>query len=65
MKRTLMFLVAVLAVQSSSGQVSASLYDNDGHWFWEGEGVAPDVEVWDDPNILIQDRTADDLKSIY
>jgi tricorn protease len=34
-------------------------------WFWEGEGVAPDVEVWDDPNILIQDRTADDLKSIY
>ena len=34
----------------------ARLYDNDGHWFWEGEGVAPDVEVWDDPNILMQDR---------
>ena len=34
----------------------ARLYDNDGHWFWEGEGVAPDIEVWDDPNILIQDR---------
>ncbi|RLD50773.1 MAG: Tricorn protease like protein, partial [Bacteroidetes bacterium] len=34
----------------------ARLYDNDGHWFWEGEGVAPDVEVWDDPNILIQGR---------
>lgn len=34
----------------------ARLYDNDGHWFWEGEGVAPDIEVWDDPNILIQGR---------
>lgn len=28
------------------------LYDNDGHWFWEGEGVAPDFAVWDDPNLL-------------
>jgi tricorn protease len=34
----------------------ARLYDNDGHWFWEGEGVAPDIEVWDDPNILLQGR---------
>jgi tricorn protease len=34
----------------------ARLYDNDGHWFWEGEGVSPDIEVWDDPNILMQDR---------
>ncbi|MEM1327206.1 MAG: PDZ domain-containing protein [Bacteroidota bacterium] len=34
----------------------ARLYDNDGHWFWEGEGVAPDIEVWDDPNILMQGR---------
>ena len=34
----------------------ARLYDNDGHWFWEGEGVAPDIEVWDDPNIMIQGR---------
>ncbi len=34
----------------------ARLYDNDGHWFWEGEGVTPDIEVWDDPNILMQDR---------
>jgi tricorn protease len=34
----------------------ARLYDNDGHWFWEGEGVAPDFEVWDDPNILVQSR---------
>jgi tricorn protease len=30
------------------------LYDNDGHWFWEGEGVAPDFEVWDDPNLLVK-----------
>jgi len=22
----------------------------------EGEGVAPDIEVWDDPNILVQGR---------
>lgn len=34
----------------------ARLYDNDGHWFWEGEGVKPDIEVWDDPNILSQGR---------
>ncbi len=34
----------------------ARLYDNDGHWFWEGEGVSPDIEVWDDPNILMQGR---------
>lgn len=32
------------------------LFDNDGHWFWEGEGVAPDIPVWDDPNILMQGR---------
>jgi tricorn protease len=32
------------------------LYDNDGHWFWEGEGVSPDIEVWDDPNLLIKGR---------
>ncbi|MFN1834315.1 PDZ domain-containing protein [Balneola sp. MJW-20] len=34
----------------------ARLYDNDGHWFWEGEGVRPDIKVWDDPNQLIQGR---------
>lgn len=34
----------------------ARLYDNDGHWFWEGEGVRPDFPVWDDPNILITGR---------
>jgi len=32
------------------------LYDNDGHWFWEGEGVKPDFPVWDDPNLLVQGR---------
>lgn len=34
----------------------ARLYDNDGHWFWEGEGVSPDIEVWDDPNLLVEGR---------
>ena len=34
----------------------ARLYDNDGHWFWEGEGVTPDFKVWDDPNILVQGK---------
>jgi len=32
------------------------LFDNDGHWFWEGQGVAPDFEVWDDPNLQVQGR---------
>ena len=34
----------------------ARLYDNDGHWFWEGEGVSPDYEVMDDPNLLVKGR---------
>ncbi|MEL6852089.1 MAG: PDZ domain-containing protein, partial [Bacteroidota bacterium] len=34
----------------------ARLYDNDGHWFWEGEGVSPDIEVWDDPAMLVKGR---------
>jgi tricorn protease len=34
----------------------ARLYDNAGHWFWEGEGVRPDIPVWDDPNLLMQGR---------
>jgi len=34
----------------------ARLYDNDGHWFWEGQGVSPDFEVWDDPNLLVRGR---------
>lgn len=31
----------------------ARLYGNDGEWFKEGEGVYPDIEVWDDPNMLM------------
>lgn len=27
----------------------ARLYGPDGKWFWEGEGVPPTIEVWDDP----------------
>ncbi len=34
----------------------ARLYDNDGHWFWEGQGVRPDIPVWDDPNMLMKGR---------
>ncbi|MFW5773478.1 MAG: S41 family peptidase [Tangfeifania sp.] len=34
----------------------ARLYDNAGHWFWEGEGVSPDFKVWDDPNMLMKGR---------
>ncbi len=34
----------------------ARLYDNAGHWFWEGEGVAPDIKIWDDPNMLMKGR---------
>lgn len=34
----------------------ARLYDNAGHWFWEGEGVSPDIVVPDDPNVLMKGR---------
>ncbi|MBK8281875.1 MAG: PD40 domain-containing protein [Saprospiraceae bacterium] len=34
----------------------ARLYDNAGHWFWEGEGVSPDIKVTDDPNLLVKGR---------
>lgn len=34
----------------------ARLYDNDGHWFWEGEGVSPDIEVWNDPNSMMDGK---------
>ena len=34
----------------------ARLYDNAGHWFWEGEGVSPDIRVHDDHNLLMQGR---------
>ncbi len=31
----------------------ARLYYNSGKWFQEGEGVRPDIKVWDDPNKLM------------
>ncbi len=34
----------------------ARLYYNDGNWFDEGVGVKPDFPVWDDPNLLMQER---------
>jgi tricorn protease len=32
----------------------ARLYGPDGKWFWEGEGVPPTIEVWDDPAQLVK-----------
>ncbi len=34
----------------------ARLYYNNGKWFQEGEGVRPDIKVWDDPNFLMKGR---------
>lgn len=34
----------------------ARLYHNNGKWFDEGVGTKPDIEVWDDPNLLVQGR---------
>ncbi len=34
----------------------ARLYYNSGKWFQEGEGVRPDIYVWDDPNMLMKGR---------
>jgi tricorn protease len=34
----------------------ARLYYNSGKWFDEGVGVRPDYPVWDDPNLLMQNR---------
>ncbi len=34
----------------------ARLYYNSGKWFQEGEGVRPDIKVWDDPNLLMKGR---------
>jgi tricorn protease len=28
------------------------LYQNNSEWFWEGYGVSPDIEIWDDPEKL-------------
>jgi tricorn protease len=34
----------------------ARLYYNSGRWFDEGVGVKPDIEIWDDPNLIVQGR---------
>ncbi|WP_228851580.1 S41 family peptidase [Aegicerativicinus sediminis] len=34
----------------------ARLYLNNGEWFDEGVGVRPDIEVWDDPNLLMEGK---------
>jgi len=34
----------------------ARLYHNSGKWFDEGVGTKPDIEVLDDPNLLVQGR---------
>jgi tricorn protease len=34
----------------------ARLYQNNGEWFWEGVGVSPDIEIWDDPEIMATGR---------
>ncbi len=34
----------------------ARLYHNSGKWFDEGVGTQPDIEVWDDPNLLVLGR---------
>ena len=43
----------------------ARLYDNDGHWFWEGEGVKPDFAVWDDPNLMVKGRDPQIEKVVF
>ena len=64
-KRNIVLLAIALVGSATGHQLidgggitvpGARLYDNDGHWFWEGEGVTPDFAVWDDPNILMQGR---------
>ncbi len=60
-ERTLGILVGPATSHSliDGGRITvpgARLYDNDGHWFWEGEGVRPDIKVWDDPNLLMKGR---------
>ncbi|MBS1978791.1 MAG: PD40 domain-containing protein [Bacteroidetes bacterium] len=34
----------------------ARLYHNSGKWFDEGVGTKPDIEVWDDPTLMVQGR---------
>ncbi|WKV12144.1 S41 family peptidase [Marivirga harenae] len=39
-------------------------YDTDGEWAVEGEGIAPDVEVIDDPKLAMQGRDAQLEKAV-
>ena len=39
-------------------------YDTDGEWAVEGEGIAPDVEVIDDPKMALQGRDAQLEKAV-
>ncbi|MTI20894.1 protease [Fulvivirga sp. RKSG066] len=39
-------------------------YDTDGEWAVEGEGVAPDVEVIDDPKMAIEGKDAQLIKAV-
>ncbi len=42
----------------------ARLYGPDGKWFWEGVGVSPTVEVWDDPSQLARGNDPQLLRAI-
>ena len=39
-------------------------YDTEGEWAVEGEGVAPDIEVIDEPKIALKDRDAQLVKAV-
>jgi tricorn protease len=42
----------------------ARLYGPDGKWFWEGIGVSPTIEVWDDPAQLAKGNDPQLLRAI-
>lgn len=42
----------------------ARLYGEDGKWFWEGSGVPPSIEVWDDPAQLAKGNDPQLLRGI-
>jgi tricorn protease len=42
----------------------ARLYGPDGKWFWEGEGVPPTIEVWDDPAQLAKGNDPQLIRAI-
>ena len=51
--------IAVLAGLLAASSVAAAdaerfaFYELDGTWGVEGYGVAPDMEVWDDPSLMV------------